>query len=409
MSVLFGVVGDDPAQKQRYLQRFCVSYTEPLVQFLSRTKRIAWDEAEELVQEFWLRKMLEPAPENNLVAKYLTVRESDPKTSFRRYLFRSLTNHFLNHYQSGQARRDRRTVHLDSLEGWEPADRIEQQEFDAAWANHLLQRVLTQVYDECHRNGHEQKWRVFIQLVLRPCLANEPRPSYSELANSLGFRNPQSIGNAWMTVRRMFMRHFTDAVRDYVPAKSLEDSVVHSTAEVQSLLLQLSTAGGLSISAEQWGIESHAVSSDCRFELEPITSNDLFRSPQDYQSAWQAVLSEPFSSTLELPASDPLALLTINNLLTGKQLDPAKAVAIQRRAKNLGLGHHTHAEDHVLLPQEIYGLVYLLAIAAAKIHFKQDTSTQTDAQLASKSKMFLAMVWVDDAAKQFLKRFANPV
>ena len=157
MSVLYGVAHQDATQRRSQLERFALQYTQPLVAFLCRAKRISQEQAEEIVQSFWLHKLILPPPEQTIVAKFIDkVRRSGAMRagSFRRYLMRAVANHFLD-----GMRRDKYTpASLEAMVGFDVVSELDRQTFDAAWANAILRSCVNGVREECLGNGQESMW-----------------------------------------------------------------------------------------------------------------------------------------------------------------------------------------------------------------------------------------------------------
>ncbi len=247
MSILHGVAGEHISQRQVSLERFCETYTQPLVNYLAKAKRLHVEDALDLVQIFWLSKMLKPSPGENLVAKFLVASQFREKSSFRNYLSVALNNFLRSKYRSGSEAAIRSQVSIEQLEGWEVESPEDLNQFDLAWANHILVMVLERVRQECTSERLKMKWVVFTRLILQPIASNFPRPSYAELADELGVQDSKDIGNALTTFKRIFLRHLEIVVQDYLPANSREESLTAAKAEVATILAKLSKFGGLQL------------------------------------------------------------------------------------------------------------------------------------------------------------------
>ncbi|MEM1228822.1 MAG: hypothetical protein AAGJ40_24320 [Planctomycetota bacterium] len=403
MSVLFGVTDDKSEQCSQYLNRFCETYTEPLVKFLVITKRLQKDAATDVVHEFWLRKLLEPDANQNLIATFLKFQEQHPTASFRKYLARSLSNFFINLHNSAEARTNRQAIPLEYAGLCEDEHNDPGlSEFDAIWSNHLLQRVLDQVREECLRSDHELKWKIFVALVLRPSLSGTKPDSYKELADRFGIPNPKDIGNAWITVKRMIHRHFEQGVQDYLPVRSLDESVAASHAETQELLLRLASNGRLQLNIPELLGESASENHFVGFDLESNPLPKLFQSDSDLAEAWDTLSREPVKDWLDLQS---FSACSLRHAIKRRVLTLEDLQAMRVRAKQLGRNRARSDSLERYVPREIYGLVYLMSIALAKLQFEADISETNPKKLSARMCQYAAHSWLDTKSRTILESY----
>ncbi|QDS93500.1 hypothetical protein FF011L_22700 [Roseimaritima multifibrata] len=407
MSVLFGVASVHKESRRDSLERFCLTYTNPLVRFLVVTKKVSSEDADEIVQEFWLVKLLEPPPEQNLISKYLAAKDANSELSFRRYLSKSLSFYFINRYRSADARHARNNIAIEALEGWEPEQlAAEQFEFDTEWANHLLNRVLKDVRSECVANGHRAKWDVFVELVLVPGMRQVPAPSYAELAEKLGIQSPKAVGNAWITVKRMILRHFQAAVLDYLPSSSAEQSVIDAEHETQQVLVSLAARGGLRILLEEETERSSSLSQTASFALGGPVTADMFRDPSDLEAAWQSVLVTKvgdLTSDLKLADTDARFGEWLSTMCP--PLDVLDSV--RRLAKKQGKQSALPFSEQDCFPREIWALIYLLVLAIAQTKHGRYLSNTKPESLKRRMVPFRDADWIDDESRRILSCFID--
>ncbi|WP_146459622.1 hypothetical protein [Rubripirellula tenax] len=407
MSVLFGVAGQDDGTRKEYLERFCEAYTEPLARFLILTKKQSEDDAREIVQDFWLTKVIQPAPEQNLISKYLLVRESKEDSSFRRYLSKSLSFHFINRYRSAAAKQERANVAFEQLEGWEPEDaESDQIEFDAVWSNHLLDQVLKQVRTECLANGHTDKWNVFVELILRPGMQGVAPPSYSELASKLQIDSPKAVGNAWVTVKRMIQRHFVTAIQQYLPSGTSQKSLADVENEAREMLFGLAAKGGLRIEFEESIGMVEASCASASFELAGIPADHLFKTVADLQEAWNGMLS----TEVRIIFGEPIQAdgnMILNDWILSKSESLESLDRARKIAKRSGKRKSEQLSEHHCFPRETWALIYLLAIATAKLRLGMDLSQMDASKLKTRMQQFRDFVWIDDDSRIILSQFVD--
>ncbi|TWT78968.1 hypothetical protein CA13_03650 [Planctomycetes bacterium CA13] len=402
LSVLLGVTHEGcPEQRHVYLQQFCETYSKPLVTFLTVNELCSSEMAEDLVQDFWLHKMIEPAPDQTLVAKYLTVRQNDPQASFRAYLCESLTND-VDGYQPSHAAKEQQPIQrLDANDLDRAIGVTDHQSFDFVWANYLLENVLWKVRKECLLNGHDLKWKIFLRLFLSPKSPDEPRQTYSDLAGQFGIRSTKEIGNAWITVKRMFVRNFNSVVRDYLPANSVEESISDAKQEVKSMLFELSSSGRLWLYTEDWELDSEPSPSSAK--TSQFSASHLFRTRRDFEFGWRDFLGQPLSESLGLDAK-PWNHLTFASLLKNPALRLKQLSELHKRSKQLGRRTDLQSPEEFLYPIGFYAIVYFVAIAIAKSNHGADISSHTAQQLSRRTKTVADSSWIDEDSRQWLDR-----
>jgi DNA-directed RNA polymerase specialized sigma24 family protein len=404
MSLLHGLAGEQVSLRQVSLERFCMTYTRPLVNYLVKARRLHEDDAADLVQDFWVSKMLRPSPEDNLVARYLVAQQAYEQASFRSYLSVSLNNFLRSRYRAAGNAMRRSQVSIEQLDGWEAKSPEDVNEFDLAWANHVLVRTLEGVRQECNSANLRIKWTIFARLILQPYATNQARPAYSVLAEELGLQNPKEIGTALTTFKRIFLRHLHIAVLDYLPANSRQESIVAAEGEVATILAKLSKCGGLELPLAEWGIVTPADVSGYSLNLNNLSVPSLIQSDGDYQALWNNLLTTSLLSDVLGVRLSGGGAITVASLVAGEIR--AADVLDQIRSSAKRLGASSGDGDKSPLNRKLYGLIYLVAIAAAKLFRDEDISRQSAAQLTALAKSFSEECWIDQGTKQFLQRYA---
>ncbi|WP_436717616.1 hypothetical protein U8335_12835 [Roseiconus lacunae] len=395
MSILRAVGRDQETQRARYLDRFCQTYTTPLVRFLIVTGKAAQEEAVEIVQDFWLKKILEPKPESNLIAKYLEFVVKNPDASFRRYLARSLSNHCISLYQGPDEQRRRRSIPIEKTAELAVESQHEF-EFDVIWANHLLQTVLESVRSECFRKGHETKWMIFVALVLRPNLMDCEAESYRVIAQRLQIGNPKEIGNGWITVKRMFHRHFELAIRDYVPSPTANGNAQASKREVEEVMLYLAKAGKLQIQLPEIDNQEVSLTGRSRFDLNIDPRVSLYSDESDLKNLWGDLADLPLADWLQFDHAS--ALLSVRQLISAPEPSLDFLRLVHRQAKVIG----RMKTSEMVLPPKIFGAIYLIAISLAKQHHGVNLSSSAPKRLSRQMAKYAKVTWIDEDARKVL-------
>lgn len=406
MTILQHAVGSDVELRHRAIERFCVVYSQPLIDFLRMSKRLPEDEAEEVVQSFWSERFIDQSTANAFVAKFLAKKSEVPSLSFRKYLSRSLVNHWI-----GMCRKSGRkpnVVSMEALEGWEPLEPGIQDSFDIAWANHILVRVLESVRRECSSKDQLNMWRVFEAQALLPALGGAEPPGYAKICEEYGFRSPKAASNAMQTMSRKFQRCFTEIVADYLPDDSSQASLSElAETEMQKLIKILAVPGNLKInfseSDEPWS-NGFSVCLDANNELgfdrNKFTDGLMYAAPRDLAAAWKDICKLPLSEwLLESKGPAEAAELTIENALTPEYASVELYDLIRSQSKYRG--------RHQLpgVPTEFYAVVYMLAIVASETFLHIKISSQPSAVLQQKAVELSTRDWLTDSTRALLADF----
>lgn len=414
MSILFGVAHKDDALRREQLERFASQYTQPLVDYLERSKRVDSLDAAEIVQEFWLVKLIQPNPEDNLVAKYLESlrnRLDDATDSFRRYLLRSISNHYLDSLR----KRKLNVVSLEQLEGFDVVSDSDCNIFDSVWANSLLRQVVSRVRSECRANDQLAMWQLFCRQIVLPQLTNNGPPGYALLATEMGYSDARSAANAVRTVIRKFQSHMKSCISDYLPIKDITDSENRVEQEFSEILELLSKPGILDRELFDDVIGDGASktepddSKSSFINLPEQSSNflvgpeqSLYAKDEDIEFRWRQILAMPIAGWLESvgePLEEPLDD-RFKSLACGNFFSESVVLHIRNTAKKLARA--TGDE-----PPAILAAIYLLAIASGYTHHGQILSSDPKEKIQGRISQIIRYPWLDRNSKAFLSATAH--
>lgn len=216
MSMIHGAAQTSPDGRRQLFERLFHHYGPPLEHYLMQYGRVPPDQAEDVVHEFLIAKLLIPAPQDNLVSRFLKSQETAPNRRFRDYLRRSLLN-FLRDQQRQPALN---AVSLDQIEGFMPPDnaaRPPHDEFAGEWAGNLLRLAINAMRRECEDKGQLDVWDVFDARVLNPARTGVPAVSFEELCSDGRFGTPRQAGNLLQTAARKLNRIMRQMITDYLP------------------------------------------------------------------------------------------------------------------------------------------------------------------------------------------------
>jgi DNA-directed RNA polymerase specialized sigma24 family protein len=203
-----GTVWLEVTDRKQVIHKYFAALKVYLVCLLSRFPDQK-GEADDLLQEFILKKILQPGWLEN----------ADPgKGRFRDFLKSSLRNFVVGEARAREA--DKRggkntALSLDDLEqeiaGPEPLS----DSFDIAWLKMLLSSALEQMERSCAVSENSHIWKIFQSRVVQPALEGSDPLPYDQLVAQFGLKSPAQATNALATAKRMFARHLRAVVAQY--------------------------------------------------------------------------------------------------------------------------------------------------------------------------------------------------
>jgi len=206
-----GLRSPDPAERTRSFESIIAAYWKPAYKYL----RVRWggasEEAQDLVQGFFLRAM-----EKDLLAGF------DPaKGRFRTFLKVCLDGYVANEEKA--ARRLKRggdavmlPLDFETAEGELRAARMPSPDsidryFETEWVRGLFEMSVSALRDDCLKRSREVPFRLFERYDLLD--SEERRPSYANLASEYGIP-VTTVTNHLALARREFRRIVLEKLRE---------------------------------------------------------------------------------------------------------------------------------------------------------------------------------------------------
>jgi DNA-directed RNA polymerase specialized sigma24 family protein len=198
----------DVATKRQALAELLGLYLPAIKSYLTLSKRIDPDRADDLVQSFLTGKVLE---------QDLIEHADQERGKFRTFLLTALDRFIVNQHRYERAQK-RSPSQMGSIDDQpEPAQDASapDETFDIAWAKQVLERTIERMRIECKGSGRTDIWQVFEARVLAPTLGQTEAMPYEELIQQAGFASPVQAANALVTAKRMFARTLRTVIGEY--------------------------------------------------------------------------------------------------------------------------------------------------------------------------------------------------
>jgi hypothetical protein len=207
----------DPLHDQA-LDHLLRLYRPALWSHLVRRWRIPPPQADDLLQDFILRKILQ----------YNLIQHADrTRGKFRTLLLTSLDNFARDAAAKSQGPGD-------FPKGFEPVatETDIDREFHIPWARQVLQESLRRMEQECRHGNRLEIWDIFESRILNPALQGTAPLSYDQLVARHHLQSPAQASNLLMTSKRMFERNLRAVVGEYAD----DDEIDSEIADLQEIL-----------------------------------------------------------------------------------------------------------------------------------------------------------------------------
>ena len=409
------VVRHSPELRKEQLERLIRSYGPPLTSYLVKNRRLNPHVAEELLQNFLVEKLIEPAPDDNVASKFLKRKEKNSESRFRNYLRRALRNYLFDFLRQQEKLP---TVNLDDVgeQGEDPQlDENDELEYDVTWANSLLNQACVAVRAECHIKKQPKVWDVFYERMIRPIETGLPAASYEDLCGAGRFESPKKAANLYMTAIRKFNRVLRDIVSDYLPAEG-HASPKAIDAELLELQKALATPGTLHLHEHaDFSINDSVNSLKQQLLCIPDDVASLWNKV-DLANLWRSLLKGSLNSLLtEVSGKSPdfsiSQLETWNVELDQLLTQDTPSLSVLKTIKDVAKLHasqtaHSLGIDNKIenvFPQSVTMLLYGLSIALARVRLKERITRDRDEQFVPRACRLLEFSWIDNQTRQILR------
>lgn len=190
MSVLQRIQTGSDEERRAALTLFFEGYRPALIKFLVKCKKVDETEAEDLVQDFMINKVM--------TGKILN--HDEEKGRFRNLLRFALQREFFTEVE----RKKRRRIddHIEPNDQDQPSADVEDF-IDQAWAVGVFSSALARLKADC------EHWCLFFDRVL-----TQPPLPYHEIIETHGYEDPEKASNFLITAKRSFNRILHNCIRE---------------------------------------------------------------------------------------------------------------------------------------------------------------------------------------------------
>ena len=204
----------DPARRDAILAELCAKYWKPLYHYL-RCKGFTNDEAKDLVQSFFTEKVL---------GREFIQKSDRARGKFRSFLLVAIKNYAIDIQKKDKLPQELPEKPKDSAGIDDP-----EAEFNRAWADDMLQKVLKELEIECYRKGKIAHWQIFHEWLLEPQIDKDK----TQMSNICAKYNIESAPKAYNMISNIKKR-FRVILRGHL--RSLVDSEAEVDDEIRKFI-----------------------------------------------------------------------------------------------------------------------------------------------------------------------------
>jgi RNA polymerase sigma-70 factor (ECF subfamily) len=237
-SLIEGVETSGDDQNRALIELLLQRYWKPVYCYLRR-RGYQNEQAKDLTQGFFHEVVL---------GRDLIRKAEQTKGRFRSFLLTALNRYLINVHTEQAARKRSprgRFVAFDSAQMDDlphPVTTLTPEDaFTYAWVSELVEQVLAEVEAGCEAEGKSIHWQVFYARVLAPIMEAVEAPSRGSICREYGIRDPDTVSNMLVTVKRRFQAALTRRLRDSVMS---DEEAEAELKEIRRFLPKLAQDGG---------------------------------------------------------------------------------------------------------------------------------------------------------------------
>jgi len=218
---------NDTEARREALEQILVRYLPALRAHLTCGKGLAPDRADDLLQEFVARKILD---------KDLIAGAEQDLGKFRTFLLTALNRFMINQFRDERAKKrapcDGVVLGVSDPTWLAQTEASPSVAFDVAWARSIVTEAVRRMRAECQGSNRMDLWGVFECRVLGPALEGSDPVDYEQLARRFGFQSPTQASNVLVTAKRMYARTLRLVVGEYARSSGEIESEIGELREI---------------------------------------------------------------------------------------------------------------------------------------------------------------------------------
>ena len=202
------------------LDELVVRYLPALRAHLVQARRLRAEDADDILQDFLARRVLE----QNLLNR------ADPgRGTFRGFLLAALRNFLVDSIRAARGKAPPGgAISLEDermLDPGDPKQDLALSAYEVAWARGVVARATSLMQQQCEAEGRLDVWNVFEARIVIPAHDGLAPIEYDELIARLGLASIEQAWNLLTTGKRTFNRCLRLAVAEYTDEENIDEEV----------------------------------------------------------------------------------------------------------------------------------------------------------------------------------------
>lgn len=405
MTIIRDVAAGNETTARPAMAEFIDLYGVPMKNYLIRRFQLQEGDADDLLNEFMIAKILKSGAKGNLAKRFLERKHEVKNMSFRSYLLKSLVFFALDSLRS--AKKD---VNLDDFVNFpsqdEYSDAVDNL-FETEWAARILKNAVDAIEQECIEKNQQVHWAVFNERVLIPTFHGCRAPDLEEVANLHGIKDAKTASNMLITIRNKFRRKVMQLIANYLPCMpSDSDELIHEElADLKRIAATLRYDVTVENHESSESLSLWELVSDEEQPL-PVLSVD------DCQQIWADMQAKRTDEFVQEVAPHLASMFAEVTIWGGHPLDRVREVwthpsppeillqAIKSFAKK-----HGRSNDNAGYPNEIHIVLYHLSIATAWLRHETRITRDSPTVILKRLPSILGYDWLDVNTRNLLEEW----
>ncbi len=221
-SLVGRAAASDEMTRQLALAELLVAYAPALRAFLTETRRLRPDLADDLLHDFVADKIL---------ARKLVHHADRGKGKFRNFVLKALNNFVTTKLKQEYAARAMASG-LDESTLAVLATRSGTNRFEQEWVQQVVRDALELMESDCEGRDRSDLWEIFYLRVVDPMLHGAEAADYGQVVRRFGIQTPRQAMNLLANAKRCFAKHLRAAVGRYVYNEDQIDEEIADLREI---------------------------------------------------------------------------------------------------------------------------------------------------------------------------------
>ena len=215
-------------EQRKALDQLLQRYRPALKAHLVHRHRLEDANADDLLQDFFVKKVLE----KDLIGKAFK-----SYGRFRNFLLVSLDRFCISEYRHARTKKEQYAsggIPIDEGIEYSAGNARPRNPFEVEWAKQLLSDTVKKMQQNCVISGQSDVWDIFQGRMLDPILLGAEPVSYQRLVEQHGLVSPDQASDLRSTAKRKFRATLREVIGEYEPDEEMIDEEIADMIRILS-------------------------------------------------------------------------------------------------------------------------------------------------------------------------------